>query len=142
LAPARPGYAARGRANDVLREATKLKVAEFPNAASLLLRVFAEFTVNHGVVHKKVMTHDDAVKGTKSFAAKLQDLVNVMKDDGDITADQAKQLRKVAGGSAGLAASSTTFNGYVHSKFAFPLSGDLISAWDEMDPLFAVVWSW
>ncbi|MEH1017665.1 hypothetical protein V6U90_31900 [Micromonospora sp. CPCC 206060] len=126
------------RINDIYYELAKLNVDEYPNACSVLLRVFVELSVDHHIAHLNVLP-DDERRSTK-LSKKLKDLAARLKSDGRIDPQLEKAVIKIADGGGLFSASTVTFNQYVHNQFAYPLPSELRIAWDELQPFMQVLW--
>lgn len=125
------------RINAIYNELLTLNVDLLPNAAAVLLRVFVELSVDHYIGQ-----HSIAVKGDAPLAARLKATTKHLEDAGKIPAQLHKVIDRIAGTQQTvLAASTVTWNQYVHNVFAFPKPQELYAQWDELQPFMEKVWA-
>lgn len=126
------------RLNTIFNELVTLNADQYPNAGSVLFRVFVELSVDDYIVRHNLMPENDR----RSFA--LAKRMKVANDHLLSTAAIAKQLHTVIGQVAnsthGLAAGLTTLNQYVHNSYSFPKPSELRLSWDELQPFLEAIW--
>lgn len=127
------------RINGVFNELASLDVTTFPNAASVLLRVFLELSVDHYLEQHSVMT--EAVRRNQGLAKRLKEVADHLAERGVIQEALKKAVTKVADGQHTIAASVTTFNQYVHNEYVHPKPSEIQTAWDELQPFLEKVWA-
>lgn len=128
------------RINRVYNELLLLNAEQFPNACSVLLRVFIELSVDHYLSTNKVMTDNQIrsaplSKRLSTTAAHLNTngkINNKLKNAVDTVASRAKNT---LGGPT-----VVTFNQYVHNEYVFPRSNELYTTWDELEPFVVQLW--
>ena len=122
------------RINDVFVELNTLDYTKYPNAASVLLRVFVELSVDHHIERN----------GNEPGMAKLGEKLKLVADDLNNTKKIPDQLRKaihnVATGNGLLGVSVKSMNQYVHNKYTYPKVSDLKSSWNELQPFLEALW--
>ena len=121
---------------DIEDELRKLSLTRFPNAVSVLMRVFVELTVD-GYIQRHKLTikgHRETLAGKLSLVC--DDLVNNKK----LTREQAKPVRRAAAKDSFLAPSVDLMHGYVHNPHIFPSGGDLRSSWDNLELFLVTCW--
>lgn len=126
------------RINLIYHELLRLNVADFANACSVLLRVFVELSVDEYIKAKSVAL--TAKSSDINLAYKIKETAAHLQAAGKIEKGLVTAMRKVADGSRVLAASTVTFNQYVHSAYVHPQPVDLRSAWDELQPFMEAIW--
>ncbi|WP_165878121.1 hypothetical protein [Micromonospora sp. MW-13] len=126
------------RINEIYYELAKLNVDEYPNACSVLLRVFVELSVDHHIARLSVLSAEE--RKSAKLSKKLKDLASRLKSDGSIDPQLEKAVIKIADGGGLFSASTVTFNQYVHNQFAYPLPSELRIAWDELQPFMQALW--
>ena len=62
-----------------------------------------------------------------------------MKANGEIDEDLRKAVYRIADTKGVMAASTATFNQYVHNKYVYPFPSELRMAWDELQPFMEKV---
>lgn len=125
------------RINAIYNELLSLSVELYPNACSVTLRVFVELSVDHYLVSKKL--HTDGQRGVP-LAKRIKAAAAQLKKDGLINAQLEKAIKRVADSSLLLAASTVTFNQYVHNEYVYPKASELRAAWDELQPFMEKLW--
>lgn len=125
-----------GRTQQIERELRRLSLQSYPNAVSVLFRVFAELTVNWYINDQAVTVSAKARLGEKLKAAGDHLLKNKK-----LTLHQVKPVRHAAQAGSYLEASITLLHDYAHNAAMFPAPGDLRSHWDSLQPFFAAIWS-
>ena len=124
------------RISDIEQELRKLKVESFPNAVSVLFRVFLELSADSYIDRIGLSTSVDARLG-----AKLLDVTSHLVSHQKLTEKQAKPVRRAAQSDSYLAPSVTVMHQYVHNQHMFPSPRELRINWDNLQPWFIAVWS-
>jgi hypothetical protein len=127
------------RINSIYNELTRLSVEQYPNACSVLLRVFLELSVDHYAIAQSVLT-DQQVR-TDPLAKRLKVVAQHLAGNGKISAQLKVAMERVADGARWLAASTPTFNLFVHNQYVFPKPSELRMAWDELQPFMEKLWA-
>lgn len=126
------------RINEVYAELKRLSVDEYPNAASILLRVFLELSTDHYASANKVYTDNE--QQNSPLAKRLKKVAIDLKKKARIPAQLLTAVESMADRRSYPMASTVTFNQYVHNQYVFPMPQELRRTWDEMHPLFAALW--
>ncbi len=124
------------RIANVEEELRDLNVNYYPNAISVLFRVFIELSVDAYIECTKLNVKDGA-----RLKHKMNEVVRHMVDSGALTKQQAAPVRKAAQGKSWLTPSTHLFNEYVHNAYMSPEPNDLRAAWDNLQPFITVMWS-
>jgi hypothetical protein len=127
------------RINAIYNELSTLNVEQYPNACSVLTRVFIELSVDHYVSEKKLLT-DKQVRDLP-LAKRLKTVVTKLEKSGDIPARLARAMEAMADNQrSAVGASVVTMNQYIHNEFVYPKSHDLYATWDEIAPFMEKLW--
>jgi hypothetical protein len=128
------------RINRVFEELSTLNVEQYTNAASVLLRVFVELSVDHFIEQEKLM--DDRTIRQTPLAKRMKATAAHLANQGKIPDRLRTAVERVADGGAGsvLAPAVPTMNQYVHNQYVFPRPTELYVAWDELAPFLAQLW--
>jgi hypothetical protein len=126
------------RINLIYNELLNLNAEQYPNACSVLVRVFIELSVDHVLESKQLMTENKIRK--TSLGERLKVVATHLRQSGTLSAKLEKAVAGVADGPSVLAPGVPTFNQYVHNKFVFPKPSELYAAWDELSPFLEKVW--
>jgi len=124
------------RINEIYHELRQLHVEKFPNAVSVLFRVFLELSLDFYIdKHQLRTTQKDRLN------KKLLDVANDLKDKGKLDDQQFKVVQRAAQADHFLASTVTTMHQYVHNRYFFPAPSDLRAAWDSLQPFTQAMWS-
>jgi hypothetical protein len=126
----------------IVGELKKLKVDTFPNAVSVLLRVFLELSTDHYMNENGLPTYvTDRNRGKveKSLRAKVDEVINHLVNGGAKKGDFDGIRRALGDKQSPL--SIRLLQGYVHNLFVIPRSRDLLATWDEARPYFERIWA-
>lgn len=126
------------RINAVYNELLNLNAETYPNACSVILRVFVELSVDH-VLEEEQLLSDSEIKN-KSLGKRLKVVAKFYKDGGDISEKLKRAIDTVADGGSILAPGLPTFNQYVHNQYVYPKPSELYAAWDELAPFMEKIW--
>lgn len=127
------------RINRIYNELLSLNAELYPNACSVLMRVFIELSVDHFIEDKKLMTDQELRKTV--LAKKLKRVVTELEGSGKIPAKLARAIEGIDDGQRHiLAASIFNFHQYVHNEYVYPRAADLYTTWDEIAPFVEEVW--
>jgi hypothetical protein len=126
------------RINHIYTELLTLEVERFPNACSVTLRVFVELSVDHYIEQHKLMTEQE--RRSSPLAKRLKAVAADMQKNGTISPQLETAIQKVADTQFVLAASTVSFNQYVHNQYVFPKATELRLAWDELQPFMEKLW--
>jgi hypothetical protein len=123
---------------NIYSELRRLKLEEYPNAISVLLRVFLELSVDDLIENATLMTEQQAA-GSK-LRDKLTKVADHLASKQRLTEKQAKAAKKVANDQHIIGGNVTTFHQYVHNKEFAASPTDLRTAWDNLQPFFEATW--
>ncbi len=123
---------------NIYRELKRLKLEDYPNAISVLLRVFLELSADAVIEKNKLMT-DQQLLGSK-LRDKLLRVADHMKSPGKLNEQQVKAVKKAAADQHLIYSSVTTFHQYVHNQSFSASPTDLRAAWDSLQFLFEAIW--
>lgn len=127
------------RINSIYVELSSLNSERYPNASSVLLRVFIELSVDHFIEDRKLMT--DAQMRSSPLVKRLKIVVKDLKSRHKISAPLATAMDSYADGKMTIVAATVpTFNQYVHNQYVYPKAVDLYTTWDELTPLLEKIW--
>lgn len=127
------------RINAIYSELLQLTLDTYPNAGSVLFRVFVEVSVDHYLEMNELMSDDE--RANQSLAKRIKTVAKNLHKEGKINTQLHAAIQKIADSKQVLAASTVTWNQYVHNKYVFPKSSELRAAWDEIQPFMEQVWA-
>lgn len=123
------------RINSIYHELKmKLIVDELPNAGAVLLRVFFEFSTDHYIEENGITIYPN-----DNLKERFKKVLRHIKVNDLLSRDELKPATVAVGKPDGLF-STETFNAYVHNKRFSPLANDLKITWEQMQPVFEVMW--
>ena len=126
------------RINYIFNELSSLSVDQYPNACSVLLRVFLELSVDSYLSHEQLMS--DGEMRSEPLAKRLKAVAKDLNGKGKIPKQLRTAIDRVADSKRFLHPATVTMNQYVHNQFVFPTAGELRTSWDELQPFFEKVW--
>ncbi|MGA8475080.1 MAG: hypothetical protein WB681_08440 [Candidatus Cybelea sp.] len=125
------------RGRDIEKELRRLSLQDYPNAVSVLFRVFTEISVDWYIKKWAV-----SVPGAKpKLAEKLKAVGEHLRARKQLDAQQVKPVLRAAQSGTYIGASITLMNDFVHNPAMFPTIDDLRRHWDSLQPFFAAIWS-
>lgn len=83
----------------------------------------------------------DAERSKQPLSKRIKTVADSMVVDGRISEQLKKAVYKVADSQHTIAASTTTFNQYVHNRYVHPKPSEVRTAWDELQPFPEQVWA-
>ena len=135
-----PGTAALNVTDDRLRdienELKRLSLQQYPNAVSVLFRVFLELSADAYIEGIGI----SGVTEDASLGRKLQSVTNDLVVKKKLAAQQARVVRRASQRNSYLGPSITGMHQYLHNKYLFPGPSDLRADWDSLQPWFKAVW--
>ena len=126
------------RANAIYTELVSLSASQFPNAGSVLMRVFVEISVDEYRDRNNLVVAGE----NYTLAKKMKDVADHLHAAGKISDDIRKLAKRIADTQHGVAPGIMTFHQYVHNRYVFPKETELRAAWDELQPFLEAVWAW
>lgn len=126
------------RINTIFSELLSLSADQFANASSVLLRVFLELSVDHYIVKHTLMTEQQ--RRNAPLAKRMKTVSAHLLQQGKINAQLDTAIQKVADSQFLFAASTASFNQYVHNAYVFPKPSEIRLAWDELQPFVEKIW--
>ena len=124
------------RIRDIENELKRLSLQQYPNAVSVLFRVFLELSAD-AYIEDAGLT---SVSESSSLGAKLLEATRDLVAKKKLTSQQAKVVRRASQRDSYLGPSITGMHQYVHNKHLFPGPGDLRADWDSLQPWFKAAW--
>jgi hypothetical protein len=124
------------RCSAIARELRRLSLENFPNAVSVLFRVFIELSAD---------AYMDAANLPPAAEPKLSNKLQAVTDDlikrKKLTQQQAKPVRGAFQKGSSDAASTTLMHQYVHNQYVFPGPHDLRAGWNTLQPFVTAMWA-
>ena len=109
-----------------------INVHEAPNAAAVMSRVFFEMSIDHYLAAFKIKPVNDNLK---SKAAAVRDDMRTKGAAKDVLTPLTHALSN-----QGAPFAIDLLHMYVHHRRFAPISNDLITSWDNMQPFFEALW--
>lgn len=117
-------------------EMRRLLVRDFVNSSSVLLRLFVEMTINHYCEENPLIT----VSNSTQLNRKCMEVCRDLERKGAMNREQVKAMESYFDRDGFLKPVTTIINNYVHNKHHIPLVEDVISHWDNLEPLMVACW--
>lgn len=119
-------------------ELRRLKLEDYPNAISVLFRVFLELSVDALIEKHELMTEPQAANS--KLRDKLTKVADYLEKANALSEKEAKAAKKVANDHHITGGNVTTLHQYVHNKDLAASPTDLRIAWDNLQRLFESIW--
>lgn len=113
-----------GRLNPIYHELKKIKITDFPNAVSVLFRVFLELSMDKYCEKMKII-----ITPNTSLNDKLIKVVDDMESKKILGKDPLKYAKNLSNHQNN-STSVNSLNAYVHNRYMFPSPGELKIGWD------------
>jgi hypothetical protein len=117
----------------VYTELGTLAVDSYPNATSVLLRVFVELSVDHYVDQANLIPNEHQRRNAK-LSDKMKKVAEHLHNTGKIPVELKRVVNNVADGNGHLKPSVAGLHLYLHNMFAYPKPSELRQTWNELQP--------
>jgi len=123
------------RINQIYHELRKLNVENFTNSVSITFRVFLELSVDDYSDRNGL-----GLSERDSLSHKMLKVAEDLKARGKLSDSQLKPVRRAAQKDYFLGTTVSTMHQYVHNRYFFPSTSDVLAAWDNLEPFFIAIW--
>ncbi|KWV95944.1 hypothetical protein [Erythrobacter sp. AP23] len=144
LAPSKHGFVqpetAKGQA--LVREASRLRLAQTPLSAAFVLRAFLQHTVEKYMTDEGLPMWEANKKGNNvqlNLAQKAERVIQHLVANKRATGTDLRGVKRTLTGKTD-PASIQALNDYHHDKYDVPAADVLRNAWDTAEPLFVAVY--
>jgi hypothetical protein len=127
------------RISDIEGELRSLSLEDFPNAASVLFRVFLELSADAYIAADPNLV--TATANRDKLTQKLQEVVSDLTKRQKLTKQQGRPVLHACSKNSLLSPSLNLLNDYVHNQHTFPGPSDLRADWNSLQPFFTAIWS-
>ena len=117
-------------------ELRHLNIEDYPNAASVLFRVFIEQSTDW-------YCSDQAIELTDrpTLAEKLKKVAEHLVPRGKLSRQQAKPVHHACQPNSLLGPSIQLWHDYVHNPYVYPGPNDLRAQWNSLQPFVSAIWA-
>lgn len=119
----------------IFSELKKLECEQYPNAVSVLFRVFVELSCDCYISTNSIA----GVNVDSKLGIKIEAVANDIESKQLMTKNELRTARQMATGQT-QNQSVKTFHSYVHNKDVTPIATDLLVAWDDLFPFIENMW--
>lgn len=126
-----------GRVKGIEIELRSLLLEEYPNAITVLFRVFLELSIDY-YRSTTLKRGPDAVRDR--LKDKLLDVVSDLESQGLLTKWQANPVRAACQKATFLVPSVVMMHEYIHNRHILPSPTDLRAEWDSLQPFILALW--
>jgi len=144
LAPSRHNFAqpttSKGQA--LVREASRLRLADTPLSAAFVLRAFLQHTLEKYMTDENMPMWETNAKGSSvqlNLSQKAERVVQHLVDNKKATGTDLRGVKRTLTGKTD-PASIQALNDYHHDKYDVPAADVLRNAWDTAEPLFIAIY--
>ncbi|MGD0205328.1 MAG: hypothetical protein ABSB57_02660 [Dehalococcoidia bacterium] len=124
------------RCRQIGKELRRLSLKDYPNAVSVLLRVFIELGADAYIEMENLPT-----ASRSSLRSKLRAVMDALILQQKLTKQQAQAVRRVLQRDSFLAPSIDLMHSYIHNQYVFPTPSDLRAEWDNLQPFVIAMWA-
>jgi hypothetical protein len=127
--------------NEIFYELKTLRLADYPHAISVLLRVFLETSVDDYLARSGIPTTKPKPSGgkiNKTLKEKTEEAIDHMVANGAVRKDFEGVTKGF--GDRNHPFSIELMHSYVHNRFFSPTRADLAVAWNNAEPFFKRIW--
>lgn len=114
------------RVNNIYRELKQLEVEKFTNAASVMMRVFIELSIDYYLSINPI----SGIDASKSLSQKLSGVIDYLEKSKVLTRKELQGARYVL--SSKSVSSTENLNAYVHSRLLHPSEAEIKTTWDNI----------
>ena len=143
LAPSRYSFAQpeTTKGQQLLREASKLRLVEMPLACAYLLRAFLEHTIDTYMTRHNLPFHEEKAVGTKQLELRVraERVLEHIRKSGKVRANDLNGVKTTLT-SRDDPASIHALNDYHHNKYRVPAVDVLRDAWHSAEALYIAVY--
>ena len=125
------------RVRDIEDELRRLSLRSYPNAVSIMFRVFLELSTDTYITQTKLPKLTEQSRLQEKMLAVIDHLANC----GKLSEQEARAARHTSQKNNYTGPSITKMNQYVHNRHLFPGPDDLKADWDTFQPWFKAVWT-
>lgn len=144
LAPSRHNFAqpttSKGQA--LVREASRLRLADTPLSAAFVLRAFLQHTLEKYMTDECIPMWETNSKGSSvqlKLSQKAERVIQHLVDNKKATGADLRGVKRTLTGKTD-PASIQALNDYHHDKYDVPAADVLRNAWDTAEPLFIAIY--
>jgi hypothetical protein len=144
LAPSRHNFAqpttSKGQA--LVREASRLRLADTPLSAAFVLRAFVQHTLEKYMTDENMPMWETNAKGSNvqlNLSQKAERVIQHLVDKKTATGTDLRGVKRTLTGKTD-PASIQALNDYHHDKYDVPAADVLRNAWDTAEPLFIAIY--
>lgn len=127
------------KTNAIYYELQKINIEKFPNAVSVLFRVFVELSLDTFLEKKKMIKGASASKEKLRLDQKLTKVIGYLTTRKAIDTATSKGIRVAASDSNNLLGIDT-WHAYIHNNRFSPIPKDLITSWDNIQTFIEKLW--
>ena len=125
------------RIREIETELRHLNIEDYPNAISVLFRVFIELSAD-------AYCNDQSITQSpkkETLANKLKTVADDLVRRGKLSRQQAKPVHHARQPNSLLGPSITLWHDYVHNQYVYPGPNDLRSQWKSLQPFVSAIWA-
>jgi hypothetical protein len=127
------------RISNIYKELKKININDYPNASTVLFRVFIELSLDYFIDKNFISWTEEQKKNTK-LKDKLTKVGEQMKQQGILTDSEFTPVRKAASSQTFLHSSVNSMNAYVHCMNVSPVASEMIVGWDDLQVFIQKLW--
>lgn len=129
------------RISKIFNELKDLELDKYPNAVSVLFRVFVELSIDAFIIkNSSRFPGKNPADGNYKLHIKMVDVGQDLLNQGKIKEFEMRSVRQVAASDSYQPRTITTMNQHVHNLAVNPVVADLRASWDNLQAFIEAIW--
>ena len=129
----------QARLNDISIDLKNISCDDYPNSIAVMFRVFMELSLDHFLEHELKWEEQKIIN--TFLQKKMQATVTYFKNNDLLSKNKLAGMAEASKTNSILAPTYKSLHGFVHNYHVSPISSELKTLWDNVEPFFVKLWS-